>query len=51
MKDLLAAILEFLFAQDQKEHPMPPAAEESLFQKLKYKIHKNEVSDLWQNKI
>lgn len=34
MKDRLAGLLAFLFAEDKKEHPMPPHRAETLLQKI-----------------
>lgn len=40
MADFIGDLIAFLFAQDKKEHPMPPTARSGLFEKMKSALEK-----------
>ena len=42
MTDIAATILNFFFRQDKKEHPMPAQAQQTLLQKMRNIIYRNE---------
>lgn len=44
MTDLISELIAFLFAQNKKEHPMPPAAQTRLWDKLKTAFERKEVT-------
>lgn len=45
MKDIAATLLAFMFAENKKEHPMPPGKAEGLFQKIRKLIYRNEEKE------
>jgi hypothetical protein len=43
MTDFFSQLLRFLFAQDRKDHPMPPAARNGLLDKIKAALDRKEA--------
>ena len=44
-QQVIAAILAFMFAQNKKEHPMPAARADGMFQKIRNLIQRNEEKE------
>ena len=44
MADFIGELITFLFAQNKKDHPMPPAAQPGLFEKIKLALDRKEVT-------
>lgn len=46
MKDKLASLIAFIFAEDKKEHPMPKCRQETLFQKIRFLLGRKTTDDM-----
>lgn len=44
MADFIGELIAYLFAQNRKEHPMPPSAQTGLFEKIKLALERKEVT-------
>lgn len=44
MADFIGDLIAYLFAQNQKAHPMPLSAQTGLFEKIKLALERKEVT-------
>ena len=44
MADFIGELIAFLFAQNKKDHPMPPDAKTGLYEKIKLALDRKEVT-------
>ncbi len=45
MKDIIAKLIEFLFSEDKKKHPMPPERANDLQCSIQKQLHNNSLKN------